>query len=281
MGFRVVPLARRRWTALTFAANARSFCRNWWNAPLRAALLFVLGLTGCGNACFTFTSNPPVGTVGIKASDPSPTCRLTTLNGVVRVQMRAVPACISCAGTGHVQHIFLSIRGIEVHPSTIADEDSPDWQELAPQLARQPQQIDFMKGTAGRRAPELLTGSAAIPAGTYHQVRLRFVPNRPATDDPLPDNNACGSGGFNCVVAADGRIQPLLLDGGSPELRITSDKIEGGVLLVLPDMDSGLIIELMPVWLWHSSAADGVRLVSSLTGNARVERVEFADLGTP
>ncbi len=281
MGFRVVPRARGWRTGLPLAANARSFCRNWWNAPLSVALLFVLGLTGCGNACFTFTSNPPVGTVGIKASDPSPTCRLTTVNGVVRVQMRTAPACSSCAGTGRVQHIFLSIRGIEVHPSTIAVEDSPDWQELAPQLAMQPQQIDFMTGTADRRASELLRGSAAVPAGTYHQVRLRFVPNRPAMDDLLPDKNACGSGGFNCVVAEDGRIQPLLLEGGSPELRITPDKIDGGFLLVLPDMGSDLTIELMPVWSWYSSAAEGLRLVPSLTGKAKVERVEFAVLGTP
>lgn len=270
---------RRRLQEILFSVKRRN--KRCAQGAFGAAVLFAVWLSGCNNTCFTFTSNPPTGTVEIKAGDPKPTCRLTTVNGAVRVQMRTEPACDSCAGSGHVQHIFLSIRGIEVHPSTIADEDSPDWHELAPQLARQPQRIDLMKGSADRHASELLRGSAAVPAGTYRQVRVRFVPNRLATDHPLPDKNACGSGGFNCVVTADGRIQPLLLDGGSPELRIASDKIEGGFFLVLPDIDSDLVIELTLVWSWYSSAAEGVRLVPSLTGNAKVERVEFDELGTP
>ena len=69
---------------LTFAENTRSLCRNCWNLAFRAALLFAAWLTGCNNMCFTFTSNPPTGTIGIKASDPKPTCTLTT-SGAVRL----------------------------------------------------------------------------------------------------------------------------------------------------------------------------------------------------
>jgi len=79
----------------------------------------------------------------------------------------------------------------------------------------------------------------------------------------------------------DGSIQPLQLGGGSPELRITSDRIEGASLLILPDTDTALIIELKPIWAWSSSADGSVRLMPALTGSAKVGRTEFDELGTP
>ncbi len=267
---------------LTFAEGTRPICRNCWNLRFRTALLFAVGLTSCNNTCFTFTSNPPTGTFGIKASDPSPTCELEKANGAIRVQLGTEPVCSSCAGSGHVQHIFVSIRGIEVHPSMTADDDPADWQELLPaEVVEQPLQVDLMRGTADRSAREPLGDIVAIPAGIYRQVRLRFVPNQSSNDDRLPEKNACGNVGFNCVVMSDGRVQPLLLDRGSPELRITSDRIEGGSLLIPPDTDTDLVIELKPVWAWFSSADEGVRLLPALTGTAKVGRVDFEELGTP
>jgi hypothetical protein len=265
---------------LTFAENARRLCRYWWNLRYHTALLFAVSLTGCNNTCFTFTSNPPTGTIGIKASDPSPSCTLAKANGAIRVQIGTEPACSSCAGFGNVQHVFVSIRGIEVHPGMAGDEDPTDWQELFPQLVKQPLQVDFVGGTSDRSARELLGEIVTVPAGIYRQLRVRFVPNQPMTEDRLPERNACGSVGFNCVVTADGRIQPLRLDGSSPELRITSDRIEGGSLLITPDTDADLIIELKLVWAWFSSADGGLRLLPTLTGGAKVGRVEFNELGT-
>src|SRR6266849_4664860 len=189
--------------------------------------------------------------------------------------------CSSCSESDRIQHIFVSIRGIEVHPNTTANDDSPDWQELAPQLAQQPLQVDLVRGTADRNAREALGEIVVIPAGIYRQVRLRFVPHQSATEDQLPEKNACGSVGFNCVVMADGHIQPLLLDGGSPELRIMSDRIEGASLFTPPDTDTDLVIELKPVWVWFSSADEGVRLLPALIGSAKVGRIEFDELGTP
>jgi len=79
----------------------------------------------------------------------------------------------------------------------------------------------------------------------------------------------------------DRRIQPLLLDDGSPEIRITSDRIEGGSLLIPPDTDTDLVIELELGWAWFSSAEGSVRLLSALTGTVKVERVNSDELGTP
>jgi hypothetical protein len=163
----------------------------------------------------------------------------------------------------------------------VGDEDPADWQKLAPQLVKQPLQVDLVGGTSDRSARELLGEIVTVPAGIYRQLRVRFVPNQPMTEDRLPDGNACGSVGFNCVVMADGRIQPLLLDSGSPELRIMSDRIEGASLFIPPDTKTDLIIELKPVWAWYSSADGGLRLLPTLTGSAKVGRVKFDELGTP
>jgi hypothetical protein len=265
---------------LTFAENHPPLCRTCWKLPFHAALLFALWLTGCNNTCFTFTSNPPTGTIGIKVSDPKPTCTLTT-GSAVRLAVQTVPMCNSCSESGRIQHVFVSIRGIEVHPSSTADDDPTDWQQLAPQLAKQPLQVDLVRDTADASERESLGETVTVPAGIYRQLRVRFVPNQPAPDEVFPERNGCGSVGFNCVVMADGRIQPILLESGSAELRIMSDRIEGGSLLIPPDTDNHLVIELKPVWAWFSSADEGVRLLPALTGSAKVDRIEFDELGTP
>jgi hypothetical protein len=265
---------------VTFAENTRSRCPNCWSFAFPAALLFAVWLTGCNNTCFTFTSNPPTGTIGIKASDPKPTCTLTT-SGAVRLTVLTVPICSSCSGSGRIQHVFVSIRGIEVNPSRTAGDDLADWQELAPQLAEQPLQVDLVRGPADGSTREPLGETVTVPAGIYRQLRVRFVPNQPMTDDRLPEKNACGSAGFTCIVMADGGIQPLLFDSSSPEIRIMSDRIEGPFLFIPPDTDTDLVIELKPVWSWVFSASEGVRLLPALIGSAKVGRVELNELGTP
>ncbi len=267
---------------LTFAENTRPLCRNCRNLPFPAALLFAVLLASCNNTCFTFTSNPPNGTITVKASDLKPTCRLATVNGAVRIQMGTEPACSSCSKSSQIQHIFVTIRGIAIHPSTTGDDDSPDWLELLPsEFAKRPLQVDLIKGATDRIAREPWGEIMAIPAGIYRQVRLRFASNQLPTDDQLPEKNACGNGVFNCVVMADGRSQPLQIGGGSPEVRITSDRIEGASLFIPPDTDTNLVIELKLVWAWFFSADEGMRFLPVLTGNAKAGRVELDGLGTP
>ncbi len=265
---------------LAFAENPRPHCRSW-NLPFYAAQLFAVWFAGCHNTCFTFTSNPPTGTVNVKLSDLSQTCKLTTANGAVRVQMGAEAGCGSCGASGQVQHIFLSIRGIEVHPNATADEDSPDWQELLrPESVKQPLQVDLAGGVGDRGERKPLGEIANVPAGIYRQLRVRLVPNQLATDAPVPEENKCGGAGFNCVVMTDGRIQPLLLDTASPELRIASESMEGAFLLISPDTDTELVIEFKLVWALFSSANGRVRFLPALTGSAKVRRVELDWLGT-
>jgi hypothetical protein len=268
--------------ALTLAKNSRVRYSHVSKFLLLAVPLFGISLAGCNNTCFLFTSNPPTGTINIKAGDPKAACTLTTANGIVRVLTHTVSTCNSCSTSNRIAHIFVSLRGIEVHPSAIADDDSPDWQELlALEFATQPLQVDLIRGTADRGAGKRLGEMTEVPAGVYRQVRLRFVANQAATNDRLVEKNACGSAGFNCVIMADGQLLPLLLDGDSPDLRITSDRITSTSLFIPPDTGTDLVIELKPVWTWFSSADKGVRLLPVLTGSAKVERVEFDGLELP
>jgi hypothetical protein len=252
--------------------NSPAPCSHVWKLVLFALPLFGILLVGCNNTCFIFTSNPPAGTINIKAGDPKPTCMLTTANGVVRVLTHTASGCRSCSASNRIAHIFVSLHGIEVNPSATADDASPDWQELMPLFRDQPLQLDLVSAAASREDRLPLGEGVAIPANAYRQLRLRFVPNHPTTDDPVPEKNACGGTGFNCVVSEDGRTYPLLLDGAAPEIRATSEKIVGGFLFIPPDSISDLVIEFNAAWSLSSFVGEGVRLHPELIVSASVER---------
>ena len=266
---------------LTSARKIRMICHNGWKLRFCVALQSAVALTGC-NTCVTFTSNPPTGTVGIVSSDPRPACTLPKMTAAVRPQLAAEPVCSSGVGSGQVQHIFLTIRGIELNSSATARDDSPDWQELLPpDLEQKPLQLDLLESEADQTVPAPFGKIALVPAGVYRQLRLRLVPNHTAEDSRLPEKNACGSGTFNCVVTADGTVHPLEFDDSSPELRITSGKMDGASLPFLPDTHTDLIIEWKLMWEWSSSADKGVRLLPTLFSSAKVRQINLDELGTP
>ena len=204
---------------------------------------------------------------------------LPKVTSAVRLHMSAEPVCISCLGSGQVQHIFLTIRGVELNSSATAHDDSPDWQKLLPpEIEQSPLQIDLMEGKADQ-AP--FGKAALVPAVIYRQMRLRLVPNQPAEKHRLPEKNACGSGTFNCIVTADGTIHPLQIDDASSALRVTIDNLDGASLPFLPETATDLIIEWKLVWEWSSSADKGVRLLPTLVSSAKVHRINLDELGTP
>ena len=254
--------------ALTFAKRVQAYHGGFWRCLLLAVPGIGILLAGCANTCFTFTSNPPTGTINVKASDPNPTCTLTTPKGTVHVVTEAGSVCSSCLGSHQLRHIFISLRGIGVRPGDGADDALRDWWELMPPFASQPRQIDLMGGAEGQSARLLLGNSVAIPAGAYRRVRLQFVPNQPTAEEALPEPNACHGAGFNCVVWEDGRIQPLLLDSVAPELRITSERIAGGSLLVLPDATSNLVLDFRVSLALSSAEGQGVQVLPALRSAA-------------
>lgn len=256
--------------ALPPAKNHRAWCRYVWKSLLLELPLLGISLTGCNDACFIFTSNPPTGTVNVKAGDPKPTCMLTKANAAVRVLTHAA-RCESCSPPTRIAHLFVNLRGIEVHPSAIADDASPDWQELMQQLPGQAPRFDLI-GVASGGVPLPLGEVATIPADAYRQVRLRFAPDQRTSNDFGPEESACGGTAFNCVVLEDGRAFPLLFHDAQPVLRMTSSSLAGGFLLIPPDSNSNVVIEIGITWTLMSSVGEGRRLLPVLSGSASVER---------
>jgi Domain of unknown function (DUF4382) len=230
-------------------------------------LLFCLSFAACNNYCFQFVSNPGG---SISTSSNAPSCQLNTSAGTVSLRITASPAAFTqptpTPTPASIQHIFVTLRGIEATPSAIPDDDSLNWRELAPQLATQPQQLDLLANCSDSCDQNQNTiAGAAIPADAYRQIRLRLAPNQPATDESVPEQNACGSVGFNCVVTTDGRIRSLVLDNSSSQFHISSGQISGGFFRVLPDTPVNLEIEFNPQSSLFFPANEAVRMVPAFT----------------
>jgi Domain of unknown function (DUF4382) len=228
-----------------------------------AVLLFCLGAFGCSNYCFVFVSNPGG---SASTSTNAPSCQLNSANGTVRLRVTASPTPSALTTPSSIQHIFVTLRGIEATPNAIPNDDSHNWRELAPQLATQPAQLDLLAHCA-ESCEETQTkfDDVVVPADAYRQIRLRLSPNQPATDESAPEENACGSVGFNCVVTADGGIRRLVMDGLSSQFQISSDRISGGFFRVLPDAAVNLNIEFNPQSSLFFPANEAVRLLPAFT----------------
>jgi hypothetical protein len=235
------------------------------HAHFFAILLFCLSFVGCGDYCFVFVSNPG-GSVSTSSNTPS--CQLNTSTGAVSLRITASPTPDAQATPtpSTIQHIFVTLRGIEATTSAIPNDDSPDWRELAPQLATQPQQLDLLALCADSCEGKQNTfDDVAIPADAYRQIRLRLSPNQPATDESVPEENACGNVGFNCVVTANGEIRPLVVDNPPSEFQISSGHISGGFFQVVPNAAINLKIEFNPQSSLFFTAQEAVRLLPAFT----------------
>jgi hypothetical protein len=94
-----------------------------WTFPLFTLFSFGILLAGCSNTCFVFISNPPTGT--IKTGDSKSGCMLATANGDVRVLTQTVSTCSSCSASSQIARMFVSLRGIAIHPIATADDALP------------------------------------------------------------------------------------------------------------------------------------------------------------
>lgn len=268
-----------------------------------AVLLLCLAVSGCGGrTCVSgFWSGS---TSAIAVSNSS--CSLTKATGAVIVRIStasapsgdpaAFPPPLASPRTSpgalpyNAQHIFVTFRGVEVHPDMVADEDSPSWQELAPELMAHPVQLDLLAPSAalGPSVPLALlalTGDspsldapagaiapAMVPADEYRQSRLRLLTRNPSPDDPVPESNACGTLGWNCIVFADRSARPLefagvparsgpLGFGPASEFHISLEHRAASAFRVLPDEVIQLSIEFDAASSVYFASNAAVRLV--------------------
>jgi Domain of unknown function (DUF4382) len=183
------------------------------------------------------------------------------------------------AGNGSsIQHVFVTLRGIDANSSATADENSPDWQELAPNLAKDPVQLDLLARTGDSCEPNI-SARVSVPADTYRQLRLRLSSNQPDTTDSLLQQNSCGSAAFNCVVTSDGNIKPLVLDRDLSEIQVPSAQITTGLFRILPDSPLNLKIEFNPQSSHFIPTDAAVRLIPVFTADVQspCESLSVAD----
>jgi len=248
----------RRTSTLCFAT--RKFQAGLLGFALSCATL-LLGLTstGCGNSCVIVTWN-----FGETISTGNSSCSLGRVSGSINLHINSSFASSAGPSAPNLQHIFVTLQGIEAHPDAITDENSPDWQELAPELVKHPTQVDLMAQTADSCASNLI-GQSVVPADVYRQIRLRALPDHPTEDHAIPEQNECGDVGFNCVVTTTGEIRPLTLDSAAPDLHIGPERFTGGFFRVVPDQETSLSIEFDPYSSLAVPSGEAVRVVPVFT----------------
>ena len=235
---------------------------------LVAFLFAAVGLTGCGNTCVAGFSINGNGGVIVRAGDPPPACSLAQAKGAMTALAIKSPVCESCAGPVRLDHVFVTLRSIQIHSDDSDDPNSHDWIELAPQLENEPRQFDLL----GDSQPAILVENALVPAGMYREVRLQFLSASPSNAEALLTRNACGVARWNCIVMGNGEIEPVHFPADAPELLIPPQNMESDSLLVLPDdrLELRLTLELRQAP--HFSAAEGWKTQNVVGGHAKVAR---------
>ncbi|MCL4522876.1 MAG: DUF4382 domain-containing protein [Acidobacteria bacterium] len=184
-------------------------------------LAMALFSVNCGGGV-QVTSNPPMGTISVSASDP-PSCRTPS---------------------GSFKHVYVTITSVQAHLSSTAADSTPGWQEIAPTLAAAPVQLDLLSTPQTGCVLAQLGANVALPAGDYQQIRLILLSNAPAGGTPTPANNQCGGGGFNCVVLSDDSIHILALSSqANTGLKIPPGQIAGGAIRVAAGQNTDLNID--------------------------------------
>ena len=225
-------------------------------------VLFTTVISGCGNSCFVGFSNNGNGGIIVKAGNPPPACSLPQINGAMSVLALKPLLCAFCAAPGP-QHVFVTLRAVQLRSSAIAESGSSDWLEIAPRLADEPLQIDLVGGPV----PEVLVDNAAIPAGIYHLIRLRFLPDSQPDAGRPRSPNPCGEAYRNCIVMADGRIDQLGWSA-DPDVLIPADTVPNGALLVPPGAKTDLLLSLELSQMLYFSGAEPLKPRIVLAGRA-------------
>jgi hypothetical protein len=179
---------------------------------LVALVAVALTLVTCGKTTITSQVNNGMATVNVSISDP--------------------PSCSPPAGG--FRSVFITIRSVQAHTSATADDNSPGWVELVPELNTQPVQVDLLNLPAnGACLLKTLGSNTSLPAGDYQQIRLLLADN--SSSSAVFPSNACASLGnvFNCVVDSSKNSSELLLSSqANTGLKIPPGQVVGGPIHV-------------------------------------------------
>jgi Domain of unknown function (DUF4382) len=232
-------------------------------------VLACLALTSCGTTCVAGIFPNNTGIILAKTLTPPPACPFSTGMGMMNVATGKSQICEICTDSSRAQHIFVTFKGIQLHSGSPDSPNNPQWLEVAPQLLREPRQIDLLVDST----PEILVQSASVPAGTYRELLLQFLADTPEDPNALPTENSCGHHRRNCMLLADGRVEKLHFTGkgDSPELLLPL-QYNGSALAVVPGATVDLRLTLQPQQVSAFSPSEGWQIHYVLVGSASVSR---------
>jgi hypothetical protein len=249
----------------------RCLPRNIRNSLLSAAVASAsLALASCGTTCVAGIFANGTGIVLVKNSTPPPACPFSTGMGTMNVAAIKSQICETCTASSRAQHIFVTLRSIQLHSLFSNSPSSPEWLELAPQLHLEPRKLDMI----GDSSPEILVQSAPVPGGAYRELRVQFSPDAPTNADALPAENPCGNNHRHCVVMADGRVEELRFgtNGDAPELLLPLQNDGISELAVVPGATVNLRLTLQLQLVFSASPSEGWQTHYVLVGSASISR---------
>lgn len=191
-------------------------------------------------SCVLASLTVAVALIVISCSGGSP-MKLNRAMATVNVSLSDPPSCMP--PSGRLTHVFITVQSVQAHTSATAGDNSAGWEELAPQLASAPQQIDLFS-QANTNCVLAQLGSASLPTGNLQQIRLILLSNTPVAGAATPSPNACAGHGFNCVVMDDTSIHEILLSSEAHTgLKIPPGQIMGGAIQVAAGQSVDLNID--------------------------------------
>lgn len=231
-------------------------------------VLASVAVASCGTTCVAGIFANGTGIVLVKNSTPPPACPFSTGMGMMSVTAMKSQICENCTASSRAEHVFVALKGIQLHSVFPESPSSPEWVELAPELAREPRRIDMVGDS------EVFVQNARIPAGTYRELRLRFSADVPAGfGSPLVENS-CSDSGHNCMLMADGHTEELHFEanGNAPEVLVPLQNDGSGTVAIVPDANIDLRFTLQPQTVSSVSTSEGWHIHYVLVGSAWVSR---------
>jgi hypothetical protein len=251
--------------------------RSFESGLIRRGVFCVLAIplilmAGCNNTCFVGVVNAPNSGLLVAGGSPPPACSLNQTMAAVQVTANLAPVCADCSASQQVSHVHLAISGIELHPGAVADENSPEWQELSPELAQQPRWVDLTANSASNALAGALNVSGKIPAGTYYRLRVRLAEAYSLNREQLSATHACGSARGSCVIKANGDIHSLQTLDNQPYVRVelaSPVDVRAGKL-------NQLQIEFNAEWAMRNSSGGVMEVAPLLRGRVVAESAASA-----
>lgn len=249
----------------------RCLPRSIRNTLLTAVVVLTsVAFTSCGTTCVAGIFSNGTGIILVKNSTPPPACPFSTGMGMMDIKVGKSQICEICTASIRAQHIYITLKSIQIRAAFRDSPNNPQRIELAPQLVGKPRQIDLV----GDSTPTILVQSALIPGGTYRELLLQFVQDTAADPDVLPSEKFCGHNFRNCVLMADGHVEGLHFtgNGDSPELLVPLQCNGSSALAVVPGGTVHLQLTLQPQMASAISASEGWQIHYVLVGSASVSR---------